>query len=41
VRANRFSELRCATAHSGVQQPVFVPTADHVIAAAKRKIEAP
>jgi hypothetical protein len=29
------------TAHSGVQQPVFVSPPDHMIASAKRRIETP
>ena len=41
LRSNQLSEPTYTTAHSGVQQPVFVTPSDHIIAAAKRKIEAP
>jgi hypothetical protein len=35
------SSTPVTTAHSGVQQSVFVATSDHVIAAVKREIETP
>jgi hypothetical protein len=28
-------------AHSGVQQPIFVPPSDHIIASERQKIETP
>ena len=34
-------EPRYTTARKGVQQPVFVASSEHIVAAAKRKIETP
>jgi hypothetical protein len=41
LRSTHYSPGVRTTAHSSVQQPVFVSPSDHMVASVKRKIETP